>query len=305
MWDFHAIERSPMIVVRLTSLRGRGNAGEAPEWNSTAANAPVFHIVERQSRCAPEFAGWKLRTWDPTAKREKIANRSRQAGNRAFPESVETGEVNSAGRKRVLSKYGAADCKFQMAAASGGRFMKIRVSKAWRPFLRVRRFGRSAEIANEEGTSLVELAISLPIMLMLLTGAASFSLAFYFLQQLGNATTSGVQLVAADQGLVTDPCETAAAAVEGGLPHWATNKLSFTLAWTDSTGGTHSQGPTVESSSTAFSCATAGDGSTDTATAIGPNTPVVLTVSYSYTWLPMYKFSGSSALTSTQAALAY
>jgi hypothetical protein len=142
-------------------------------------------------------------------------------------------------------------------------------------------------------------------MLMLLTGAASFSLAFYFLQQLGNATTSGVQLVAADQGLVSDPCETAAAAVEGGLPNWTTTKLSFTLAWTDSAGGTHSQGPTLESSSTTFSCVSAGDGSGDTSTAIGQNTPVVLTVSYSYTWLPMFRFSGSSALRSTQAALAY
>ena len=139
----------------------------------------------------------------------------------------------------------------------------------------------------------------------LLTGAASFSLAFYFLQQLGNATTTGAQVAAANQGLVTDPCETAAAAVESSLPNWTTTKLTFTLAWTDSSGGSHSSGPTVESSGTAFSCATAGDGSTDTSTAIGPNTPVVLTVSYSFTWLPMYKFSGSSALTSTQAALAY
>jgi Flp pilus assembly protein TadG len=183
--------------------------------------------------------------------------------------------------------------------------MKIRVSKAWRPFLRVRRLGRSADIESEEGTALVELAISLPIMLMLLTGAASFSLAFYFLQQLGNATTSGVQLAAANQGLVSDPCETAAAAVESALPNWTTTKLTFTMKWTDSSDGSHTAGPTAESSSTAFSCTSAGDGSTDTSTAMGPNTPVVLTVSYSYNWLPMYKFSGSSALTSTQAALAY
>lgn len=183
--------------------------------------------------------------------------------------------------------------------------MKIRGSKAWRALLPIRRLKRSADSESEEGTSLVELAITLPIMLTLLTGAASFSLGFYYLQELGNATTSGVQLVAADQGLVTDPCETAAAAVEGGLPNWTTTKLTFTLAWTDSTGGTHTKGPIVESSSTAFTCVTAGDGSTDTATAIGPNTPVVLTVSYSYTWLPVLKFTPSSALSSTQASLAY
>lgn len=158
---------------------------------------------------------------------------------------------------------------------------------------------------NEEGTSLVELAIALPIMLMLLTGAASFALALYSLQQLGSAATSSVQLVAEDQGLVTDPCETAAAAVEAALPNWTTTKLHFTLSWTDAAGGAQSVGPIKETSSTAFTCASAGDGSTDTATAIAPSTPVILTVSYDYTWMSIYKFNGSSALTSTQAALAY
>src|SRR5580700_11321587 len=100
--------------------------------------------------------------------------------------------------------------------------MKIR-----RAFVRqVLRFAhwltRAKCVKGERGTSLVELAITLPIMLTLLTGAASFSLGFYYLQELGNATTSGVQLVAADQGRVTDPCETAAAAVEGGLTNWTT-----------------------------------------------------------------------------------
>jgi Flp pilus assembly protein TadG len=167
------------------------------------------------------------------------------------------------------------------------------------------RIMRTKGVKSEEGTSLVELAISLPVMLTLLTGAASFSLAFYSLQQLGNATSTGVQLVAANQGLVSDPCETAAAAVESALPNWTTTKLSFTLAWTDSSGGSHSVGPTAEASSTAFTCATAGDGSSDTATAIGPSTPVVLTVSYSYSWLPVLKFTPSSALKATEAALAY
>jgi Flp pilus assembly protein TadG len=183
--------------------------------------------------------------------------------------------------------------------------MKIRKSITRQALRLAQRLMRAKCVKGEEGTSLVELAICLPIMLSLLTGAASFSLAFYFLQQLGNATTSGVQLAAANQGLVSDPCETAAAAVEGGLPNWTTTKLTFTMSWTDSSGGSHSAGPTAESSSTAFSCTSAGDGSSDTSTAIGPNTPVVLKVSYSYSWLPIYKFSASSPLTSTQAALAY
>src|SRR5580693_4039516 len=117
--------------------------------------------------------------------------------------------------------------------------MKIRRDFTRQVLRLAQRLMRAKGLIGEQGTSLVELAVSLPIMLMLLTGAASFSLAFYFLQQLGNATTSGVQLVAADQGLVSDPCETGAAAVEGGLPNWATTKLTFTLNWTASTGGSH------------------------------------------------------------------
>jgi Flp pilus assembly protein TadG len=257
------------------------------------------------SGCVPESTGEKLHIGDSTAKRENSADCGRRAGIQALPEGVESGEVKARGRKRVRSKYGAADCRFLMAAASGGRFMKMRGSKYWRAFLPVLHLRRGVDLKSSEGTSLVELAITLPIMLMLLTGAASFSLAFYFLQQLGNATTSGVQLVAADQGLVADPCETAATAVESALPNWTTTKLTFTLKWTDSSGGSHTVGPTAESSGTAFTCVSAGDGSSDTSTAIGQNTPVVLTVSYAYTWLPMYKFSGSSALTSTQASLAY
>jgi Flp pilus assembly protein TadG len=166
---------------------------------------------------------------------------------------------------------------------------------------------RAKRVKGEEGTSLVELAITLPIMLTLLTGAASFSLGLYSLQQLGSATTSAVQVVAADQGLVSDPCGTAAAAVESSLPHWTTTKLSLSMTWTDSSGTQHSE-PTAAGtfdSAAAFSCATAGDGSSDTATAIGPNTPVVLTVSYSYSWLPVFKFTPKSALSSTQASLAY
>ena len=183
--------------------------------------------------------------------------------------------------------------------------MNIRRSITRQALRLAQRIMRTKGVKSEEGTSLVELAISLPVMLTLLTGAASFSLAFYNLQQLGNATSTAVQLTAANQGLVSDPCETAATAVEGALPNWTTTKLTFTMKWTDSSGGSHTAGPTAESSSTAFSCASAGDGSTDTSTAIGPNTPVILTVSYTYTWLPVFKFTPSSPLSSTQASLAY
>jgi len=178
--------------------------------------------------------------------------------------------------------------------------MKIRGSKAWRALLPIRRLRRGADPASEEGTSLVELAITVPIMLTLLTGAASFSLGFYYLQELGSATTTGVQTIAISQ--VADPCANAATIVEGGLPNWTTSKMTFTLTWTDASNDSHTEGPIAAGS---FNCATAGDASGDAATAIAPNTPLILTVSYNYTWLPVFRFTPSSALSSTQASLAY
>jgi Flp pilus assembly protein TadG len=207
-------------------------------------------------------------------------------------------------RYREKSRWaGVRGYEARNGRAKGG-MMNIRKSITTRVLWLAQRLRLAKRVKGEEGTSLVELAISLPIMMTLLTGAASFSLALYSLQQLGYATTTGVQLAAANQGLVSDPCESAATAVESTLPNWKTTKLTFTMTWTDSSNNSHSEGPDVESSSSAFSCPTAGDGSTDTSTAIGPNTSVVLTVGYSYAWLPVFKFTPTSPLTSTEAAFA-
>lgn len=153
---------------------------------------------------------------------------------------------------------------------------------------------RAMGLRSEEGGALLEFAITLPLLMTVLTGAASFSLAFYSLQQLGNAVSSASQLVAAEQGLITDPCATTVTSVTGSLPGWTASKLTYTLAITDSSGSAHTYGPTAGNS---FSC-TAG------AALEAPNEPVVLTVSYSYTWMPILAFSPSSPLSSTEASLA-
>jgi Flp pilus assembly protein TadG len=153
---------------------------------------------------------------------------------------------------------------------------------------------RAMGLRSEEGGALLEFAITLPLLMTVLTGAASFSLAFYSLQQLGNACSSASQLVAAEQGLITDPCATAVTSVTGSLPGWTASKLTYTMVITDSSGATHPYGPTTGNS---FSCIA---GAAEEA----PNEPVVLTVSYSYTWMPILAFSPSSPLSSTEASLA-
>lgn len=155
---------------------------------------------------------------------------------------------------------------------------------------------RALGIRGEEGGALLEFAVVLPMLISILTGAASFSLAFYSLQQLQNATSGAVQAIAAEQGEIpnNDPCALAVTDVVATLPGWTTGNLTYTLTVTDSTGTGHTYGPTTGSS---FTCA--GDGTYEQ-----PNEPVSLTVSYKYAWLPVLAFSPSSPLTSTEGWMA-
>ncbi len=172
--------------------------------------------------------------------------------------------------------------------------MNIESSLRKRAILLARRMKRGLRFRGEEGGALVEFAVTIPLMMTVLTGTASFSLALYYLQQLGAATSNAVQLVAAEQGLTTDPCATAVTSVTTSLSSWKSSSITYTMTITNSSGTATTYGPTAGSS---FSC-TAG------ASELTANEPVSLTVSYAYTWLPVYKFSPSSALTSTDTAMA-
>ena len=58
---------------------------------------------------------------------------------------------------------------------------------------------RLCGLRGEEGGELVEFAFIVPGFIMILTGTASFGLAFYSLQQLSNATATAAQAVVASQ----------------------------------------------------------------------------------------------------------
>ena len=174
-----------------------------------------------------------------------------------------------------------------------------------RPLALIARVASQAlRFRGEEGGSLVELAIFAPLLFLILTGAASFTMAFFTLQQLGNATSSAVQAIAAEQGSNADPCNLAMTTIQGDLPGFTAANLSYTLVVTSTTG----TGTTFSSTSgsygtnTSFSC-----GGTDTtSTNFAPNEPVTLTVSYTYSWLPVLKFTptSKSPLTATETAMA-
>ncbi len=58
---------------------------------------------------------------------------------------------------------------------------------------------------REEGSQLVEMAVVAPILLIILTGMASFGMALYTQQQLGLATANAVQAVATGASYISDP----------------------------------------------------------------------------------------------------
>ncbi len=153
---------------------------------------------------------------------------------------------------------------------------------------------RALRFRSEEGSTLVEFAVTLPLFVTIVTGMASLSLAGYSLQQLGNATSNAVQMVGAESGLETDPCAQAVTTVTGTLPNWTAASFTYTEVITDVNNATHTYGPTAGNS---FSC-TAG------ATVIAQNKSVVLTVKYAYKWLPVLAFTPSSTLTAIEGALA-
>src|SRR5579871_6740958 len=82
-------------------------------------------------------------------------------------------------------------------------------------------FGR-----DNEGGALVEMAVSLPIMLLIMTGIFSFSIALYQKLQLAEAVGNAGRMLAVDRGS-QDPCADAATAIYAAAPGLAKSQISF------------------------------------------------------------------------------
>ncbi|MGD0913255.1 MAG: TadE/TadG family type IV pilus assembly protein [Terracidiphilus sp.] len=158
---------------------------------------------------------------------------------------------------------------------------------------------------KEEGSQLVEMAVVAPLLLIILTGMASFGIALYSQQQLGLAASQAVQAVSLDTSQITDPCATIETAVSESLPQWSAANISYNL--TIYTGNTTTPSVTTGTlKGAAFTC------KSDNAD-LTQFQPIVLTVSYPYTWFPIMGWAkygtGASpstptgSLTTTQAAM--
>ncbi len=152
-------------------------------------------------------------------------------------------------------------------------------------------FGRH----GEEGSALVEFALTLPMLFGLIYLGASLTLGMYKLQQLQNATSNTAMEIGEDVGLYpnNDPCAYAASMMTESLPTWTAANFSYSLVVSNKSGVESS--PHTGSGSS-FSCAL-GTGT------MGTPYPLVFTVSYSYTWFGIPALPFFNAGTSTAGTL--
>ncbi|HEY2470740.1 MAG TPA: TadE/TadG family type IV pilus assembly protein [Terracidiphilus sp.] len=84
--------------------------------------------------------------------------------------------------------------------------------------------------SDVQGGALVEMAVTLPLILLLMTGIFSFSVALYQKLQLAEAVSNAGRVLAAERG-DTDPCKTTTSALYAAAPGLAQSNLtiSYTL----------------------------------------------------------------------------
>jgi Flp pilus assembly protein TadG len=98
---------------------------------------------------------------------------------------------------------------------------------------------------EQEGQAMVEMALILPVLLLVVTGILVFGLAFNNYLMLTEATSVGARTLAISRGETTDPCATAASAVYAAAPLLVAANLSFTFVLN----GTTYTGPSCNSGS--------------------------------------------------------
>ena len=97
---------------------------------------------------------------------------------------------------------------------------------------------RSSLISREEGGSLVEFALVLPMVLCLMTGIFAFSIVLDQKLQLDEAVSAGGRFLALERG-DTDPCKSTASLISNSAPSLTPGSLNFTFVISGSGGGTY------------------------------------------------------------------
>lgn len=82
---------------------------------------------------------------------------------------------------------------------------------------------------DSQGSALVETAVSLPVILFLMTGIFSFSVALHQKLTLSEAVSNGGRVLAVERG-DTDPCSAATSAIYAAAP--ALSQSNMTISYT-------------------------------------------------------------------------
>ena len=83
---------------------------------------------------------------------------------------------------------------------------------------------------REEGQSLVEFALTVPVLLLVVTGIAAFGIAFNNYMMLTEATSVGARQLTVSRGQTLDPCNTLSTAVYAAAPMLKKTSLTFTIS---------------------------------------------------------------------------
>jgi Flp pilus assembly protein TadG len=103
---------------------------------------------------------------------------------------------------------------------------------------------------DERGQAMLEIALCLPVMLLLVTGIMMFGLSMNNYLMLTNATNTGAQQLAVSRGYTSDPCNTVVTGVYAATPNLVHANMVFTLTLngTTYTGTSCSAGSTTTGS---------------------------------------------------------
>jgi Flp pilus assembly protein TadG len=214
------------------------------------------------------------------------------------------------GKKKMMNSRVCYREKSRMLKSPNGAHRTSTGEVEWVRPLTLRRKLYAFFRARDEGSQLVEMALVAPILLIILTGMASFGMALYSQQQLGLATANAAQAVATGASYVSNPCSAAATAVTTSLPGWAAGSFTYTISITMVTSTGTSSTRTDTWTGTSYPSGCTGTDLTDLNSTDAQFQPFTLKVSYPYSWFPIFNwarygssFTPSGNLQTTQAAM--
>lgn len=82
---------------------------------------------------------------------------------------------------------------------------------------------------QQQGQSVVEFALTLPILLLVVTGITTFGIAITNYVQLTESANVGGRALAISRNQVLDPCATAASAIQGAAPMLKASSMTYSF----------------------------------------------------------------------------